>query len=224
MQIRNAVATIWATAALAAVAGCTTTAPQVPASWDGLEVRPTKGLDAVYVRPGAEFKAYRSVIFDPVQVAFDKSWDPNRTSRGVYGGVSASDVERIKGEMASELRKVFVEELAGGGYQVVEAAAEDTLRVSAGLADVYINAPDTMSPGRSTTYTMDPGRMTLVMELRDAPTGQLLARVVDRKAGASNGFLQVANSVTNSADFRRAAREWAQKLRAGLDKINGRAG
>ena len=40
-----------------------------------------------------------------------------------------------------------------------------------------------MTAGRTQTYTMNAGRMTLVMELRDGPTGQLLARVVDRHVG-----------------------------------------
>ncbi len=64
--------------------------------------------------------------------------------------------------------------------------------------------------------------MTLVMELRDGPTGQLLARVLDTKAGSDTGWAQVTNSVTNSADFRRAVRSWAQRLVKGLDKLNGK--
>jgi hypothetical protein len=102
---------------------------------------------------------------------------------------------------------------------------DDTLRVSPGLANVYINAPDTSmsTPGRSTTYTTQgAGSMTLVMELRDAPTGQLLGRVIDQKAGTDTGWAQVTNSVTNSADFRRIVRSWAQRLVKGLDTVNGK--
>jgi hypothetical protein len=62
--------------------------------------------------------------------------------------------------------------------------------------------------------------MTLVMELRDGPTNQLLARVIDQKT--DTGFAQVTNSVTNSADFRRMVRSWAERLVKGLDKANGK--
>lgn len=193
-----------------------------PQNWDGLEYRKTKGLDAVYVRPGVEFKAYHSLVLDPVQVAFDKNWDPNRDSRGTSGRLSAADMQEIRDDMASEFRRIFGEELAAAGYDVVAKPLEDTLRVSAGLADVYINAPDKMTAGRSYTYTMNAGRMTLVMELRDGPTGQLLARIVDRYAGQETGYATIANSVTNSAEFRRAVTAWAKRLVKGLDKLEGK--
>jgi hypothetical protein len=66
---------------------------------------------------------------------------------------------------------------------------------------------------------MDAGRMTLVLELRDGPTGQLLARVVDRHVGSQTGFPTVTNSVTNTAEFRRAVTAWAKRLVKALDKV-----
>lgn len=193
-----------------------------PENWDGLEYRKTKGLDAVYVRPGVEFKAYRDLVLDPVQVAFDKNWDPNRNSRGTAGKLTAADLQQIREDMASEFRRVFDKQLSAAGYQLVEKAGEDTLQITAGLANVYINAPDKMTAGRSSTYTVNAGRMTLVMELRDGPTGQLLARVVDRYAGNESGFATVTNGVTNSAEFRQAVTAWAKRLVKGLDRLEGR--
>ena len=197
-------------------------AAKPPENWDGLEYRKTKGLDAVYVRPGVEFKAYRSLVLDPVQVAFDKNWDPNKDARGASARLSAADMQKIRDEMASEFRRIFGEQLSAAGYDVVARPLEDTLQVTAALADVYINAPDAMTAGRSYTYTMNAGRMTLVMELRDGPTGQLLARVVDRHAGNETGYAQVANSVTNSAEFRQTVTAWAKRLVKGLDKLEGK--
>lgn len=195
-----------------------------PATWDGLELTKKKGLDLVYVRPGVRFKAYKNVSLDePVEVAFDKDWDPNADVRSASRRMSTDDIQKIKTDMATEFRKVFVERLAKGGYTVVDKAGEDTLRVSAGLADVYITAPNRNEPGRVTYYTMESGRMTLAMEMRDGVTGQLLARVIDQKVGSDTGYLQLSNSVTNSADFRRAVRAWADRLVTGLDKVNGKA-
>jgi hypothetical protein len=78
-----------------------------------------------------------------------------------------------------------------------------------------------MSAGRSRTYVMDAGRMTVVMQLADSITGQLLARVVDEKRASSYGRLQWSNSVTNSAEARRAFSQWADALCKGLDEVNG---
>lgn len=192
-------------------------------TWDGLESRKVKGLDQVHVRPGVEFKAYADVLLDaPVEVAFDRNWDPNNGVRSVSRQTSTKDIQRIQQQMSTGFREAFAEELGKGGYSLVDAIGDRTLRVTAAIADVYINAPDRMAPGRSTSYTMEAGRMTLVMELRDGPTGQLLARVVDEKSGTDTGSLQMTTSATNSAEFRRAVRSWAGRLVEALDKLNGK--
>ena len=203
---------------------CTTTVPGAapPQSWDGLELRKAKGIDALYVRPGVEFKAYRSLVLDPVQVAFDKNWDPNRSVRGAGARLSAADLQEIRDNMASEVRRIFAEQLTAGGYDVVAKPLDDTMEVTAGLADVYINAPGEQTTGRSYTYTMNAGRMTLVMELRDGPTGQILARVVDRHVGRDTGTMQLTTSVSNSAEFRRVVTDWAKRLVKGLDRLAGK--
>jgi hypothetical protein len=208
--------------AVALVAATSAMAEKPPATWDGLELTKKKGLDLVYIRPNVQFKAYKDVSIDELQVAFDKDWDPNKDVRSVSRRLSTEDIEKIRSDMVTEFRKVFVEELGKGGYSVVDKSGDDTLRVSPGLADVYITAPDRMEAGRVRTYTTDAGHMTLVMELRDSPTNQLLARVIDQKGGTDMGFAQVTNSVTNSAEFRRMVRAWAQRLVKGLDKVNGK--
>lgn len=212
----------WFVVALGAVlASHAAVAAKMPETWDGLVKRKTRGIDAVYVRPDVDFKVYRNVVLDPVQVAFDKNWKPNRTG-SASARLSTSEIERIREEMATAFRNIFAEELAAGGYDIVAKPLDDTLRVTAGLADVYITAPDTMSGGRTRTYTQSAGRMTLAMELRDGPTGQLLARVVDQHVDDS-AFAQWTTSVSNSAEFRRTIKDWAKRLVQGLDKVTGKA-
>lgn len=196
-------------------------AESMPETWDGLVQRKAKGVDAVYVRPDVDFAVYRNVLLDPVEVFFDKNWKPTRTGSASQR-LPASEIEKIRAAMSSEFRRIFAEEMAAGGYDVVAAPLDDTLRVTAGLADVYITAPDTMSAGRSRTYTRSTGRMTLVMELRDGPTGQLLARVIDRHEDDSM-YAQWTTSVTNSAEFREAVKGWASRLVKALDRVTGKA-
>jgi len=64
--------------------------------------------------------------------------------------------------------------------------------------------------------------MTVVMQLADSVTGQLLARVVDQKQASSYGRLQWSSSVTNSAEARAAFTAWADALCKALDEVNGR--
>jgi hypothetical protein len=65
--------------------------------------------------------------------------------------------------------------------------------------------------------------MTLVLEARDGPTGQLLARAVDnREDDHMGGTMTWTNATTNTADARRIIDVWAKKLRESLDRINGK--
>jgi Protein of unknown function (DUF3313) len=202
------------------LAACAAT-QQAPQSWDGLERRDVKGIDAVYVRPNIKFPHYQKVIIDPVQVSFSKNWDPNSTAVSLSRYVDADDIQKIKDGLAQMLRERFTRELTAGGYQVTEVPAEDTIRVAPAIVDLYINAPDTMSPGMSRTYTTNAGQMTLDMEVRDSPTGQLIARVVDKQRALDTGRLQWTTSVTNSVEAQRAIDTWARQLRTGLDRVNG---
>jgi hypothetical protein len=193
-----------------------------PSVWAGLVKKDVKGLDAVFVRPNVTFPAYKKIMFDPVQVAFSKDWDPNST-RDLTRRVSTEDMQKIKDGLAALMREVFTRELAKSGYSLSDSPDEETIRVSTAIAELYINAPDVMTAGRSRTYTTDAGSMTLIMEIRDSPTGQLLAGVVDqRNADTMGGQMQWTNSVTNRADADRIITAWASKLRTALDRLNGK--
>jgi hypothetical protein len=205
------------------VAGCASTRPTAPAEWDGLVLQPGTRLNSVWVKPDAELPAYRSVMLDPVEVRFARNWDPNRGGRSQLSRLNADDLAAIQSGLAELFREVFREELARGGYELVDQAGPDTLRVSAAIVDLYITAPDALAAGRTRTYTANAGRMTLVAELRDSTTGEILARAVDARSGRNTGTLEIANRVTNTADARRAIRVWATALREGLDQMYGRA-
>lgn len=201
-----------------AAGGCATT-QRGPAEWDGLVRQPGTRLDAVFVKPDAEIPAYRNILLKPAEVRFARNWEPNRGGRSAVSRLNAADMASIQADLATMLQDIFREELAAGGYQLVTEAGPDTLVVIPAIVDLYITAPDTMTAGRSRTYTANSGRMTLVLELRDSVTGEVLARVVDTRSGRNSGMMQITNRVTNSADARRAIRTWAQALRGGLDRL-----
>ena len=69
------------------------------------------------------------------------------------------------------------------------------------------------------TYTATTGAATLLLELFDSTTGQILGRAVDRRtAGRSSGFATRSNRVTNRGDARREFRAWADQLVEFLDQ------
>ena len=204
----------------ALLAGCATQAPP-DTTEDGLVRIDVKGIDHAYMRPGANLAPYRRLMIDPVEVAFSKDWDPERT--GSHLKLSAEEREKIRSDLAALFMKTFGEELEKGGYKVVDAAAPDVLRVIPKLEDVYVNAPDLMAPGRTRTYVMNAGRMSLLAELRDSETGAIIARVSDQSEARDLPYFELATSVSNSVEARRMIADWARILRARLDSVRMRA-
>lgn len=209
--------------ATALLTGCQTSGPRerevaAQASHDGLVPAASRSMDQLYLKPGVTFAGYERLRVDLTEVAFRADWQPERSSP-LYR-MSPPDRERIKERMASSFKEVFTTELTrGGSYTVVEEAGEDVLGVRASLLDLYINAPDTLNyPGRVTQYTEDTGSMTLVLELYDSITGEVLARAVDRDRGYDRGWLQRTDSVWNQAEAERTFRRWAAALRQGLEE------
>jgi hypothetical protein len=200
--------------------GCSTTGSGVAlpdTTEEGLKKVNVKGIDAAYVRPGSSLGNYKRILLDPVQVSFSKDWKPDKT--GSYLPLSQEDRERIRKDLAELFITTATEVLEKGGYPVVTESAPDVLRITAELADVYINAPDTMSAGRSYSFVMSAGHMTLVAELRDSETGQIMARVFDQREARNDHYLQLSTSVSNSAEAREAVRMWANVLLGRLNAV-----
>jgi hypothetical protein len=201
------------------LAACASTRPPAPAEWDGLEYRRSDRVDALYLRPGPSTGTYRTVLIAPLVIATDPDWMPTRniTTGTVIGRhpVSSEENRYVAEKLGAEFARILAEELAAGGYRVVSEPAQDTVRVAAGLTNVWIDTQET-----SMVRRRDRDTMTLVADLSDASTADVLARVIDEKRGRM-GTLQLPNTVVNHADFRDAVRDWARGLRSLLDEMNG---
>jgi hypothetical protein len=189
-------------------------------SHDGLQKITVKGLDLVYARPGATLAAYNRVKLEPIEVSFRKDWDPTMSRSRIK--LSAEDRENIRTTVAKIVYEEFVKELQNKStYQVVTEAGPDVLRVKTNIVNLFVSAPKPETTGRSRTYTVSSGEMTLVAELYDSETGEILARVIDRREGRRAGTLMLTSSATNEEDARSVASSWARILRSGLDKAHG---
>jgi hypothetical protein len=172
-----------------------------------------------YIDPKADFSVFKRVMILDTYVAFRSGWetDQRRGTRGIR--VSANDMERIKSDVASLFKQVMIEQLqADDGYEVVDQADHDVLLLRPAIIDLDVTAPDTMSPGRTTTFSTSTGAATLYLELYDSVSGQIIGRAADRQAVRNaSGTLSWSNRVSNSQDAKRMFRVWADTLRGFLD-------
>lgn len=186
------------------------------AAKEGLEPIDVPGLDAVFARPGANLAPYKRILLDPVEVAFSKEWKPDLPGSNLP--LSEEDREKIRKDLAELATQTFKEVLQKGGYPIVAEPGPDVLRIVPRLDDVYINAPDVSTPGRTYQYVKSAGRMTLVAELRDSASGEIVARVYDQREGRTNEVFRLSSSVSNYQEVRDMVTRWANIFLGRLNK------
>jgi len=188
-------------------------------SQGGLHKIKVKDIDLAYARPGASLAAYKRIKIDPVEVEFRKAKDPARAGSAIK--LSSEEREKIRSNVARAVQEEFAKELQkSSAYKVASDAGPDVLRVKPRILDLYVNAPD-VGPGRTRTLVSSAGEMTLVAELSDSASGQVLARVADQRDASKGGRLYLVNGTVNEEEARKIAAGWAQILRKALDKAHG---
>jgi hypothetical protein len=187
-------------------------------TFDSLVPVEDSAMAKAYIDPHADFSVFKRVaILDPF-VAFRSNWQRDQ-NRSRSRNITASDMERIKTDVAALFKQVFTERLeADNGYEVVDVAGDDVLLIRPAIIDLDITAPDTRDAGRTRTFTASAGAATLIMEVFDSMSGDILGRAADRQVvRQAGGRVTWSNSVTNQAEARRMFGRWADRFRAFLD-------
>jgi len=215
---RDARATLVAALILAVLSPFLALADSSSSPFPGLELVPAKNIGALYRRPDVDLTAYNKILIDEPAVQFSKNWNPRN-----YGtfGLSAAQLTKIRAELAAMAKGVFTKTLSDGGFEIVTDAGDGVLAITPNIVDVFINAPDVPTAGRSRTYTMDAGSATLALQVNDAVTGTLLAVALDsRRSGTSS--MRWTTSVSNRAAAEQMLKNWAEQLKRELDAARAR--
>lgn len=200
--------------------GCHSTKALEPldkiANEEGLVRVESKVVDVLYKRPEATLAGYSKLLLSPIEVQFAKHWEPERSNSALYN-MQNVDREKIKSDLAAAFAEVFTRDMQKGGYPIASEPGPDVLEMQAAIVNLYITAPDpSQLTGNTKVYTADAGEMTLIMQLHDSITGQILARAIDRRS-ASHAYWNWTTSVTNTADAKRVISSWSTSLRKAFD-------
>jgi len=161
------------------------------------------------VKPGLDLSRYDRIIVLPVYIAFKKTRDSYELPE-----------DRVE-DMKRYFNEAIVKQLdEKGGYPVVTEAGADVLLLRAALADVVVKVPPEPTSARDRVYVHEAGEMTLVAELRDSVSGELLARAADRRSVSHPGGAYRSSSVYHVNDVRRLFDFWASNLRERLDEAH----
>lgn len=202
---------------------CAATKTSFPAkSSDGMDLMPNSKMAAWYMKPGADLSEYDKIALLDTYVSFAKRWQQNYNETASFQDqVSDKDMQKIRDkvakEFAAEMTKVLSTE---DGRPMVSAGGTGVLILRPAIINLEISAPDLMTPGMSETYVASAGSMTLYMELFDGKTGDIIGRIIDPEAEDDAGMMQISSSVTNTADFDRIVKRWAQILNGHLADVS----
>jgi hypothetical protein len=185
-------------------------------SAEGLQQIEVKGLDTVYARPGMNLAGYDRILLKPISVAFKKGWTMTPLP-GSRDRVSPADAQRIRARVSVLAQEEVARELMAGGYKMANEPGEDVLDVQMSIVDLSIAAPDVKNSVHTTTYAISAGEMSLVAQLSDSLSGEVLLRAFDRTTATETTWAHQITGVENEAEGRRAAQQWAKALRRELD-------
>jgi hypothetical protein len=177
-------------------------------------------VDAAWVKPTLDLTPYKKLMVVSQGLAFRKLEPVSEFQARSESQFPVK--EENKERLSRELREAFERELAKlERYEIVSAPGPDVLLLTGAIIDVVSNIPpdiDSARFGRGGVYLTSIGDATLVIELRDSESGEILARAADRRA-AESPFAFEVNSVTAWTEVRRLASYWATLLRRRLEEI-----
>ncbi len=125
-------------------------------------------LDFLFVRPGVDSTGYRGIIIDPVSI-----WYSNDSR------LTAQEVESNLAKLRLRFHGAFEQALENSGYEIVDVPEHDALRLHVEIIDLRVNGTTgNANPWRDRfLFRVMPGHITLVAELADSTTGEVLLRM-----------------------------------------------
>lgn len=196
-------------------------------TYDGLvEVR-RAGFANVWIKPDVDISRYNKILPGPAQFHY-RDVPEVSTLRARSTTVSEFPIpENDKVLLEQLMEEAFEEELMESrNFELTDEPGPDTLFIWGGLHDIVSNVPpDLRGPGE--IYLSRVGVATLVLQIEDSTSREVLARVVERRNARTNddiSFALPANRATNTTAVRRMARSWARTLRTGLDRWHDLSG
>lgn len=197
---------IFAVLLLIWVAGCAT--PQVPPSGflsDYQRLKPDSREEGIawWERPGVQWKKYKRLMIDPVEVKVDLT----KAEREM----KPEEMETL----AKKLRQTVIETM-GKRYPVVKEPGREVLRIRAALTHLK-----PVSPAANVVATailmwpIDFGEAAVETQFIDSSSGTVLAELTASNKGS---MMEVTKVWTRWTQVESGFKQWAEKLRLALDE------
>ncbi len=185
-------------------------------SADGLAKVNNARVSAAWIRPGIDLSSYDKIMLISAGIQYRSVREVNRLN---LSRASEFPLDQRQRELIeASVREVFNEEMAKiQRFEIVGEAGPDTLALTGMFVDVTSFVPPT-NLGRVDYYLSQLGEATLILELSDSMSGQVLARATDRRV-IEPAFVTESSPVSNRFELRRELDRWADDIREGLESL-----
>ena len=181
---------------------------------EGLQQVRSQNFEVAFARPGVRFADYRKLMVDELELAFRT---PDREQNQFPLG------EDQKTRFRAAMATAFGEEL--GNLEAVEVVTEpgpDVLALNVRVQDIVARAPGRRVGGGRAGFALETvGEMTLVLELRDSESEEVLVRAFDRRAFEGAAMVSGDSVVSTWQGVDRIVARWASRTREGLENLLG---
>ena len=195
------------------------TGPEAEVSSDGLHRVPPSVMTGTWAKPDLDLSRYSRIFFLPTIVQFREMPQRRYSARAM-----ASDIAFPVNELRQDrLRELFGEDFYEAvsnvrSYELSDELGRDVLMIQGFLTDVASGVPPDNTTGFGAIIRMA-WEVTLVMELRDSMSNEILARTVESQR--INGPMD-AGAVFSLTP--RLTQEWSRRLVRNLDELSDLSG
>ena len=181
-------------------------------NFDGLQEVKSKYFSAAFIRPGVNFNDYQDLLLSKSELAFRT---PDRTKQ------QFPLTPEQKNRFSRLLDAQFAKELASSNtLQMTSSAGPQTLALDVRVQDIVAMVPPRSVSGVGDIALLALAEATLVIEISDSESEEILARVFDRRAIEGTAIAQKQGPpITQWEEIEAVSRRWAATVRARLDVV-----
>jgi hypothetical protein len=181
-------------------------------NFDGLEEVSSRHFSAAFLRPGVDFTDYQELLLGESELAFRT---PDRAKQQFP--LSLEQKNRFRQLLDAQ----FSDELATSNtLQLTDSAGPKVLKLDVRVQDIIATVPPRSISGVGDIALQALAEATLVIELSDAESEEVLARVYDRRAIQGSAIAQRQGPpITQWEEVEAVCKRWAATVRARLDVV-----
>jgi hypothetical protein len=187
---------------------------------DGLHRIQWQPFPASYVKPGATLGGYDKLLVKEVVVAYARPPKRSATQSSIQPNYALPDAALAS--LKRYFHEAFTTALArSASLSLVSEPGPQVLVIAGHLVNLRVGVPpqQAQDPDES-DYTTSAGEMTLLLDARDAQSGETLLRVAQTtEIQLSDAGWYQSGPVTNSGAVQQIFRTWAADFRRELEQL-----